>query len=78
LTEKNARAIVRLLVTNGVKAGGDDVPSATVQKWAAADKLEGILAEGLKSAEEKGWIESGPRPGTIKLTKDGSKIGNAS
>jgi len=77
LTEENARAIVGLLVTKGFKAD-EDVQNAAVRKWAVDAGLGGILNEGLKSAAEKGWIDEGPRPGTIKLTSAGSEIGNES
>ena len=77
MSEQNARALVKLLVTKGVEVAVP-VHNAQVQDWATQAGLDSILDEALVSAGDNGWIDNGPIPGTIKLTQNGFTIGSAS
>ncbi len=54
------------------------IASAVVRKWAVEAGLDdGALDDGLSYAGDHGWIDNGPRAGTVVVTQAGVDRANA-
>ena len=75
-TEEDAKRLIRALA-EGVADPGEPIATARVDAVAASAGLApSAVDDALNLAGEKGWIEEGPREGTICVTPAGWEHGN--
>lgn len=75
MSDLAAKRLLRMIAASGFEPG-DAVQNA----WVQAQALRGLGLDGyildaaLTLAGEQGWIENGPRPGTLALTDQGYRV----